>query len=280
MAWRCAGRRRCPRACAPCAPALPAAPTLCDLLELHQALGERRRAVGHRDQVDVLDAVRPAPRRARDLHVRLRAATLAQAGGEALRRSRSPSAAAAVPALARRRLPPSAESTRSSSFGPSPRTPRMRCGERRLAQLLQRVDAELRVQQPRALGAETRQARDRDEPRAGTSRAASPRPGSCPCRAARGSSPSSVAPIPGSSLARPSAGERRDRHRRLAHALGGRAVGEHAVDDRPVELVEVAELVERVGDRSVGELGCGHARQGRRRRREKAGEGRECLVTV
>ena len=32
------------------------------------------------------------------------------------------------------------------------------------------------------------------------------------------------------------------------------AVGEHAVDDRAVELVQVAELVERVGDRGVGQL--------------------------
>src|SRR3712207_8802624 len=33
------------------------------------------------------------------------------------------------------------------------------------------------------------------------------------------------------------------------------AVGEHAVDDRAVELVEVAQLVEVGGDRSVGQVG-------------------------
>ena len=62
--------------------------------------------------------------------------------------------------------------------------------------------------------------------------------------------------MPGSSVARPSRGQRRDRDRRLAHGLGRVAVGDDAVDDRPVELVEVAELVERGGD--LGVRGVGH----------------------
>ncbi len=57
--------------------------------------------------------------------------------------------------------------------------------------------------------------------------------------------------------------QRRDRDRGLAHGLGGGAVGEHAVHDRAVELVEVAELLERVGDRGVRQLGRGHGHQSR-----------------
>ena len=55
---------------------------------------------------------------------------------------------------------------------------------------------------------------------------------------------SSVLPMPGSSVDAALARERADRHRGVAHGLGRGAVGEHAVDDGAVELVEVAELVE------------------------------------
>ena len=54
-------------------------------------------------------------------------------------------------------------------------------------------------------------------------------------------------------------GQRPDRLRRLAEALRRPAVGEHAVDDRPVELVEVAEQVEEIGDLGVTQ---GSHRQG------------------
>ncbi len=46
-----------------------------------------------------------------------------------------------------------------------------------------------------------------------------------------------------------------DRHGCVAHRLGGVAVGHDAVDDGAVELVQVAELVERGGDLSVGRIG-------------------------
>ncbi len=49
----------------------------------------------------------------------------------------------------------------------------------------------------------------------------------------------------------------RDRARRLAHRLGGVAVGEHAVHDGAVELVEVGQLVEERGDGGVGRIGHG-----------------------
>ena len=51
------------------------------------------------------------------------------------------------------------------------------------------------------------------------------------------------------------AGQRDDRDGRLAHRLGRVAVGDHAVDDRAVELVQVAELVEGGGDLGVREVG-------------------------
>ena len=56
---------------------------------------------------------------------------------------------------------------------------------------------------------------------------------------------------PGQRVTVPCARHRRDRHRRLARRLRRRAVGEHAVHDRAVELVEVGELVEGGGDLEV-----------------------------
>ena len=62
----------------------------------------------------------------------------------------------------------------------------------------------------------------------------------------------SVLPTPGTSVARPCAGQLGDRDRALADRLGGGAVGEHAVFDRAVELVEDAQLFQRGGDLGVG----------------------------
>ncbi len=73
----------------------------------------------------------------------------------------------------------------------------------------------------------------------------------------------SVAPIAGSSVARPlraSAATDTDASRTR---LCGRPVGEHAMHDRAVELVQVAQLFQGVGDRAVGQLGLGHVDQGR-----------------
>ena len=54
--------------------------------------------------------------------------------------------------------------------------------------------------------------------------------------------------------------ERRDRHGRFAHGFRRAAVGEHAVDDRAVELVQVAELLERLGDLRRLRAPCGITR--------------------
>ena len=66
---------------------------------------------------------------------------------------------------------------------------------------------------------------------------------------------SSVLPMFGSSVTRPVAGERGDGHGGVAHGARGVAVGDHAVLDRAVELVEVRQLLEGGGDLGVGEVG-------------------------
>ena len=60
-----------------------------------------------------------------------------------------------------------------------------------------------------------------------------------------------VAPIPGSSVARPARASAAIDCRRVPNRLGGVPVGDDPVDDRAVELVEVAELVERLRDLGV-----------------------------
>ena len=64
----------------------------------------------------------------------------------------------------------------------------------------------------------------------------------------------SVLPTPGISVALPGARELGDRDRAFADRLGGGAVGEHAVFDGAVELVEDPQLFEGGGDLSVGHL--------------------------
>jgi hypothetical protein len=80
--------------------------------------------------------------------------------------------------------------------------------------------------------------------------------GIVPVSRARGSSPAACCR---SRAARSPAGarERGDRHGRLAHGLRGGPVGEHAVHDRAVELVQVAQFLQGVGDRGVGRVGHG-----------------------
>ena len=66
-----------------------------------------------------------------------------------------------------------------------------------------------------------------------------------------------VSPMSSSSVSRPCSDSAPDRLGRLAEALRGPAVGEHAVDDGAVQLVEVAEQVEEIGDLGVAQ---GHGR--------------------
>ncbi len=68
-------------------------------------------------------------------------------------------------------------------------------------------------------------------------------------------------PIPGSSVARPARASAATDTEASRTALAARPVGEHAVHDRPVELVQIAQLLERVRDRGVGQLRAGHRLQ-------------------
>ena len=157
--------------------------------------------------------------------------------------------------------PPSGDSASvlsscSSAFAPNPRSSRIFCSSAAARSASSESIAELVVEPPRALRPEARQVHDREQP-------------------AR----ELVAQLLGG---RDVAGlvEREDllledladpvelgdaavarhlhhRDRRLAHGLGRRAVGDHAVGDGAVEFVEVAELVERGGDLGVGQVGHG-----------------------
>ena len=187
-------------------------------------------------------------------------------GAQRLRRSRSPistargqqrgAAAARRPAC--RPAPASDASTLASNFGPSPLTvaQAVRGAPPRAAPRASRSRARRTAGAPawgpspgsRVIAtspggnlARSRSTRDGDRRRS----AASVRIFSC-----------SVVPIPGSSVARPCTRQRRDRHRCLADRLGGRPVGEDAVDDRAVQLVEIAELGQRFGYRAIGDIGA------------------------
>jgi hypothetical protein len=52
-----------------------------------------------------------------------------------------------------------------------------------------------------------------------------------------------IAPMPGSSV-----GHRGHRDGCVAHRLGRVAIRDDSVDDRPIELIQVTQLVQRFGD--------------------------------
>jgi hypothetical protein len=68
------------------------------------------------------------------------------------------------------------------------------------------------------------------------------------------------------------AGQRGDRDRRVAHRLGRVAIRDDPVDDRPIELIQVAQLVQSLGDLRIG--GVRHIRSldGRLRETSVLGE--------
>ena len=197
-----------------------------DDVELGEGGQQRRRVGGGGDDVEVLDRVGQAPRRAGQLDA------VARPGARAApRRSPSPISqrlveqhrAASAPRRRRRRTP-RARPPRTSR--PKPRTSRSCWASAAARSALERVDAELVVELARALGPEAGQAREVDEARRELRRAASRRPGSCPVSSSaldllleRLADARQLGDL---ALAR----QRRDRARRLAHRLGGVAVGE------------------------------------------------------
>ncbi len=200
-----------------------------------EALRERRRACRDGDQVDVLDAVGPPARRAGDEYLRARAAQLGEPRRERLAElERLRQQHARGRALARALLERREHVLLELRPEPADRADPLR--ERRLAQLLRRVDAELRMQQPRALGAEARQARDATKP--GGNFARRLLGGRDRARLEQREDLLFERRADPRELARATfARERRDRNRRVAHAARRRAIGEHAMDDRAVELV-------------------------------------------
>ena len=228
-----------------------------DLLERAHALCQRSRARRRRDQVQVLDAVRLAPRRAGHEHLRARRATADQPRHQrlgSLERSRQQHTRgrALGDALLERAqdalLEPRAEPAHVAQA----------LSERRLSQLLRRVDAQLRVQQARALGPEARQARDRHEAR-WELRAQLLGRGDRAGVGERNDLLLQGRADPRQFLRAPRERQLGHRGGRLAHGLRSRAIRHHAVHDRTVELIQVAELFQGVRDRGVGQLSCAHS---------------------
>ena len=228
---------------------------LLDELERGGRLRQRQRVVRGRDHVEVLDAVGHPPRRPGQLApARTPGARAApRPAGRPIASARSSTTCVCG---ARRRRPPSrAARMLSSALGPNPLSVRMRCSCGRGAQRLQRIDPQLLEQPPGALGPEAGEARHLDQPGRELRAQLDQRGNLARRRPARCTFSWMIAPIPGSSVARPCAGQRGHRDRRVAHRLGRVAVGDDPVDDRPVELVQVAELVERRGDLGVRRIG-------------------------
>ena len=129
----------------------------------------------------------------------------------------------------------------------------------RSPQRVERVDADLVVEPARPLGPEARQVHDRDEadrdlgPQLDRGRDVA---GLVERQQLLLERLADVRQLGDLAVAR----ERGHRHRGVAHRARRVAVGDHAVLDRAVELVEVGQLVERGGDLCVGEVGHGTRR--------------------
>ena len=139
----------------------------------------------------------------------------------------------------------------SSNFGPKPLDRRAAAGprRRRAASPASRCPARRTAAAPSS--ARGPAAASCPAGRAGTSRAASAAAGIVPVSSSATSFSSSVLPIPGSAVTVPSRVIAATETVASRAALAARAVGEHAVHDRAVELVEVGELVEGGGDGEV-----------------------------
>ena len=215
-----------------------------------EVLGERGGLLGGGDQVDVLAGLGPAPDRAGDLDLASRRGARA-APPPAPRRSASPSRAAdgPVPPPAR----PPARARRGCSpplSAPSPLTSRSFS-----------VSAAAFRSSIEAISSSSKSRRAVFGPTPGT-RVTSIRVGGnfafsftaagiSPVSSSASIFSASVLPTPGTSVALPWRGELGDRDGALADRLGGGAVGEDAVFDRAVELVENPQLFQRGGDLGV-----------------------------
>ena len=225
----------------------PAAPEDCDLVDQRQLAERRRRAPPDRSRWPRCRG----PCRSRPCAARCRPARRAIAAGcsRSAATSSSPIASAfesSMRALGRPSAPAaSAASTFSSALAPKPVTSLQPLLLGGLAQIVERLDAELVVAAcARASGPRPGMRVTSTRPGGNFAPSACRRPGSCRSRAARRSSRRSSCRRPASSATRPCARQLLDRHRRLADRLGRVAVGDHPVHDGAVELVQARQLVE------------------------------------
>ena len=216
----------------------------------------QRRPVGRGgDHVDVAHRLGAPPQRA--------GLVGALAGRMRAQRLRAPCARARAPGRAGTRACAARRPPRAGRAAAAPCARRSRPGPagvpvaRGGLELGERRDAELLA---RAGGRSSRRARAGARSRRGSrarARAASRAPPCVPVSRSSSTFVAIVSPMSSSSVSRPCSDSAPDRLGGLAEALGGPAVGEHAVDDGAVQLVEVAEQVEQIGDLAIAQ---GHAR--------------------
>ncbi len=223
-----------------------------DLLELGQLRRELRRGRARRHQVEVLDAVGLPAHRTGDQHLRAAIRPLRERAHQLLRelgRAREddplglPRGGRA--AVVGERLQDAFLELRAEALDAPDAL-----GERRLAQGRDGVNPELVVEQPRALGPEPGQPRELHQ----SGRKLRP-------QALGGGDRARFGEVDDLLLQRladplqlggaPLAGEAGDRDGRFARRFRGPLIGHHAVHDRPVELVQIGQFLERRGDLGV-----------------------------
>ena len=203
------------------------------------AADERRRVGGGGDDVEVLDRVGQPPQRAGDLDAvgrRVRAQRARRSGRRSSSARESTHARRGAAVLvglgqhaAQVLLGLEAEPAQAADAAVLDRG----------AQRVERVDAELVVAAACArLGPKPGRCMTEISPTGNFARSFTS-VGMSPVSSSASSFSSSVLPIPGSSVTRPSRASCGDGHGGVAHRAGGVAVGDHAVLDRAVELVEV-----------------------------------------
>ena len=229
-------------------------------LERGRGLSERERVPGGRDHVEILDAVGHPPCRACELDA-LGRRMLAQRGDQLLADVQrlvehdppgSAAVAGAVGALGQRSGRGGEDALLGLRAKALELADLLSLGRRR--QRLQRVDRKLLVQTACALGPESLEPRDLEEPGRELGPQLRRRRDHAVVRECDHlllDDRADSGELRGAPLSR----ERGHRYRRVANRLGRIPVGDDPMDDRPVELRQVRKLVQRGGDFAVRRLG-------------------------